>query len=98
MIQVLARQWLADIAIEASGNLDSLFEMANDNGLGITDDLTIGSMLVTDFDSNIQPNKQVVLFYAQNSIMPATGLTEQDIASQLGGIGYMGLQIDFKVS
>ncbi|TAN18837.1 MAG: hypothetical protein EPN37_04555 [Chitinophagaceae bacterium] len=96
--KALNGQWLGDIALEASGNMDSLFEIANDNGVGITDDLTIADFLISDFSADVQPDKQVLKFYLQNNILPATGFTQADIASQLGGIGYMGIQIDFKIS
>lgn len=84
-------QNLLDMAVQYAGSLDSLFLLAADNGIGITDALAPGANikepLVTD--------KRTVRLFS---------VTEYDVTTVLrpvqirGGIGYMGIGLNFKVS
>lgn len=95
--KIYNRQWLGDKSLELAGNMLALFELARENELSITDDLIAGSMINSDLSDDIITDKEVLRYYA-GKIHPATALTAEDIAAEKGGIGYMGIQIDFKVS
>jgi len=73
-------QSLLDIALQVSGSAEDAFNLASENGLSITDNLTVGQALrFTETPSN----RRVVDYYQSNSIFPATATT--DIA-ELNGI------------
>ena len=81
-----------DVAIQNLGGLDSLFALASENNLSITDDVESGrSIKLVEI-----ADKKVVNAYDINGFVPATALTATD--SAFGGIDYMGIEIDFIVS
>jgi len=69
-ITVLNNQSMLDIAIMVSGSAEAAYNIALENGISITDDLTPGQVLV--FEGN-PTNRRVVEYYAANGIKPATG-------------------------
>jgi hypothetical protein len=84
-------QCLVDIALQECGHCTALFELALLNGLSLTEIVAPGVMLQRPavYDA------QVVKDYEQRAIEPATLDDETAIP---GGIGYMGIGINFKVS
>lgn len=87
------KQSLLDIALQHSGNIDSLFELAALNNLSITDDLNYGSSL----EVGGSVNNDVVETYLDKSIIPATDIDNSQ-PLLLEGIGYWIVGTDFKVS
>lgn len=95
-IPVRDGQTLSDITIQETGDIHRVFEVAQLNGMSITDELTVGSLITVPdpaFDK-----LHVVAAFATQRHKPASALTAEDHAEIKGGIDYMGIQIDFKVS
>jgi hypothetical protein len=84
-------QTLFDMTVQYTGTLPNLFALAVDNYVGITDALTPGSSIkepaVTD--------RRVVRVFAAFEYDVTTVL--RPILTR-GGIGYMGIGLNFKVS
>lgn len=90
------RQSLADLAIERCGSIEAIFDVADRNGLAITDDLHSGQSV--DFGSDAAVKKQVVVRLESYGAIPATGITSTDAdVCPYGGVGYMGIEYDFTV-
>ncbi|MDR2147716.1 MAG: hypothetical protein LBE91_14780 [Tannerella sp.] len=91
-MQVIAKQgqWLGDVAVRESGSIEAIVEMAIRNSVAITDKIVAG----TAFLKPSPINRRVMNYYEINGIYPATGAD----AMNRGGIGYMGVEINFTVS
>lgn len=86
-------QSLFDIACIYLGAAEAAIQIALLNDISITDDLAVGQELkLPDV-----VNRDIVNYYANNGINPATGITDTEV-ERLGGLGYMALGIDFIVS
>lgn len=93
-VKVQSRQSLPDIALRATGSMEGAMEIAEANGLGLTDELQEEQRLYLP-----APKKpEVVQRYKVQDIRPATALSEDDLALAQEGIGFMGIEIDFIVS
>lgn len=91
-----SRQSLLDIAIQECGSFEAAYELAGRNGLAVTDDLEPGTEL--EFIQEDVTKKQVVAHLAARRIKPATAASELDTSiAPYGGIGFMGIEIDFIV-
>lgn len=91
-----SRQSLLDIAIQECGAFEAAYELAERNGLAVTDDLKPGTEL--EFIQEDVIKKQVVAHLAARRIKPATAASEEDTSlAPCGGIGFMGIEIDFIV-
>lgn len=91
-----SRQSLLDIAIQECGSFEAAYELAERNGLAVTDDLETGAEL--GFIREDVTKKQVVAHLAARHIKPATAPSEEDTSlAPCGGIGFMGIEIDFIV-
>lgn len=91
-----SRQSLPDIAVRECGALEAAFDLALRNDLGLTDRLEPGRGL--EYLPQDIRRRQVVAALAARGIAPATALTPQDEERLMwGGIGYMGIESDFKV-
>lgn len=86
-------QSLVDIALQVYGSAEGTFILARNNGLAISDPVEPGQILT--YDEQKTADRKVVAYYAEHGISPATTISEDDIR---GGIGYMGIGIDFRVS
>jgi hypothetical protein len=87
-------QWLRDVAIQHAGSVSELFAIALANDMSITDELIPASSLII-------PNvvdSALVKFLNDNSYVPATGFSPEDEQATMGGIGYMGITRNFKVT
>jgi len=93
-MRVLERQSLLDIAMQYCGDASAAFAIAVLNGISASDGLIVDSeLLLPDvIDSD------VVKYYINNDIQPATTVTDREMNAQLGGLGFMSLGIDFIVS
>ncbi len=85
-------QSLLDIALQHTGSAETALDIALANGISLSDNLEPGATLTLP---DTQGNKAMAQYYTVNNIMPATGV---DDALELGGINYMGIEIDFVVS
>ena len=89
-IKVLNNQSLFDIALQATGSIEAVFDIAALNGIDITDDLPVGIPLIVPK----VVNRQIVEYYRVNGIIPATALeTEMN-----EGIEFWAIEYDFIVS
>lgn len=84
-------QSLLDMVLQECGSIDLAFEVAEQNGITVADELTSGLNLKIGSDEN----NRIVREYRDNAIFPATALEKGLL---LEGIGYMGVEIDFIVS
>jgi len=89
-VKVLNNQSLFDIALQAAGSIDSVFDIATANGLGITDELPVGMLLTVPK----VVNRRIVEYYRVNSIIPATAVE----ANTQEGIDFWAIEYDFIVS
>lgn len=90
------RQTLADIALQYSGAMEAAFELAELNGIGMTNDLSDGQQLEIP---KTAADAAVVRRYKVKGVEPATALSEEDLSALAQeGINFMGIEIDFIVS
>lgn len=93
-VKVLEDQSLFDLAVQACGSVESVFDVASLNGMAITDILIPGSAIsVPDFR-----NLSVSEYYRLRRLRPATDITTENM-DQLRdeGIDYWALEVDFVV-
>jgi len=90
-----ARQSTLDIAIQQCGSIEAVFDLATLNDISITDDLITENLLLTP-----EPENNIIAsYYSNNGITPATAVTlKEEETTPVGGISFMGIEIDFKVS
>lgn len=94
-ITVADRQSLWDIALQTCGSIEAVFELAEANGLAVTDALTPGQVIAYSPDSI--RNKQVVQHYANHRVIPSTAIAEESTILP-EGIEYWNIELDFKIS
>ena len=76
-----------DIAVQTSGGVEAAFDLA-------AEPLEAGAQL----ESAPVADKMVLERYTARQIRPATELSDEEIeAAPFGGIGYMGIEVDFMV-
>jgi hypothetical protein len=90
--KVIAEQSLFDIAILAGGSIESVFDIALQNDLSITGEMSAGQTIDI---SGIEGN-QITDYYRVKGIMPTT-FSSKEIFT-LSGLGYMALEENFIVS
>lgn len=73
------RQSILDIAIQTSGSIEAIFDLALINGLSITADIRSGELIQTSVINKIVYDK-----YSVSNIQPATNIN--DVKSN--GIGF----------
>lgn len=101
-VKVKERQTLLDIALETAGTLAAAMEIAAANGLSVIDRLADGWELEIAEPSRRptvnEANARVVRRYRAHGVEPATEASAEDIARcPYGGIGEMGIEIDFEI-
>lgn len=88
------RQSLLDIAVQTSGGFEAAFDLAAANDVSVSEPLEAGAQLETAPVAD----KMVLERYTARQIRPATELSDEEIeAAPFGGIGYMGIEVDFMV-
>ena len=92
-VKVLSFQSLADIAVRYTGDMENLVAIAAANDLALDADLAAGQEIEIPED-DVEINTGVVRGFKNNSLNPASADTLDTV---LGGIDYMGIQIDFWV-
>ncbi len=91
------RQSLLDIAVQECGSVEAAYRLAERNGIAVTDDLVPGDTVV--FAPEDIVDKRVLTGMKAYGVEPATAVSENDRALvPWGGIGLMGIEIDFIVS
>lgn len=94
---VHSRQTLLDIVIQECGSFEAVIALAGRNGLSLTDDLAAGMEL--EYSEEDIVDKRVVVGLADRGVKPATAISRRDKETvPWGGIGFMGIEIDFVVS
>lgn len=86
-----------DMALLLGGDIECAMSLCVENGLCLSDDLESGRMYSDCGLENVNPEwlKQI----RQEGIKPATALSDTDRATcPYGGIGFMGIEIDFEIS
>lgn len=94
---VKSRQNLCDIALQLCGSMEAAYDIAAINGLNLTDDLTIGTVLELPTTTDTKTTQH----YAANYIVPATAITIDEINVVLNGgegIDFWGIEYDFIVT
>lgn len=76
-INIQQNQNLLDICLQTTGSLDGLFDLAMANNLSITDELQAGQTIV--ISGGIATNQDILNYYKQNSVQPATAITNADV-------------------
>ena len=97
-ITVLHNQSLLDLALQHTGTIESVFEMAEANALNITDDVVAGKTLV--LPAEMLTNKDILSYYKAKNLQPATAFTKADeeVFKRLEGISIWAINLDFVVS
>lgn len=95
IIEVKDNQSLADVAVQYLGDSAAVSDIARLNNISVSDTLMPGQILQLP---DAVRNKKVVNYYAKRGLVPASGITNNDVSLAQGGIGYMAVQIDFIVS
>lgn len=94
-VKPLERQSVLDIAIQTSGGVEAAFALSVKNDIAISAEIARGAELETV----VVVDKTVLSRYEARNIRPATELSPEDLeAVPYGGIGFMGIEIDFVVS
>ena len=97
-ITALHNQSLLDLALQHTGTIESVFELAKDNALNITDDVVAGRTLVLSAETFT--NKDILSYYTAKKLQPATAFTKEDeqVFERLEGISIWAINLDFVVS
>lgn len=94
-IKPLERQSVLDVAIQTSGGVEAAFELSVKNDIAISAEIARDAEL----DTVAVVDKAVLSRYEARNLRPATELSPEDLeAVPYGGIGFMGIEIDFVVS
>lgn len=92
------RQTLLDVALMCGGTVESVMALAEANGLSVTERLEDGQELTVP-EAVGAGDARTVRLYRARGIEPATEASTEDMrACPCGGIGFMGIEIDFEVS
>lgn len=91
------RASMLDLAILAGGSLDCVFALCELNGVSLTDYVEVGQGYslrgIEDVD------KETTIRIRNERIKPATHTDARQLSEvTCGGIGFMGIDIDFEVS
>lgn len=91
------RASVLDLAVIAGGGLECAFEFCAANGLSLTDPVTVGR--VYEVPAFVNADSRALERITAEGIRPATALSGDELAAAPpGGIGFMGVGIDFIVS
>lgn len=95
-VMVQNKQSFFDIAIQELGSIEGAFEMALNNGFSVADNLPVNTELKVEA-APLRP--EIVNFYRSKGIVPATGLTQQElqVLEAPSGIDHWAIGKDFMV-
>ena len=95
-VRIAANQSLFDISIQQCGGIEAVFEIAEQNGLSITDRLIAGSTIEISEDTMI--DKTIIDYYQMKGIKPATDVTASAMDGLRDeGIDFWAVAVDFVV-
>lgn len=96
-ITVLHNQSLLDLALQHTGTIESVFELAEANALNITDDVQAGKILALP---EAFTNKDILAYYTAKNLQPATAFTKEDeqVFERQEGISIWAINLDFIVT
>ena len=99
-ITVLHNQSLLDLALQHTGTIESIFELAEANEKSVTDDMVAGASLNVPPLSEGARNKDILAYYTAKSIQPATAFTKADeeVFKRLEGISIWAINLDFAIT
>ena len=97
-ITVLHNQSLLDLALQHTGTIESVFELAGANALNITDDVVTGKTLALPAEAFT--NKDILAYYTAKHLQPATAFTKEDeqVFERQEGISIWAISLDFIVT
>ena len=98
MITVLHNQSLLDLALQHTGSIESVFELAEANALNITDDVQAGAPLY--LGEGLGVRNEILSYYTAKNLQPATAFSKEDeqVFERLEGISIWAINLDFIVS
>ncbi|WP_314083926.1 hypothetical protein [Capnocytophaga gingivalis] len=98
IVTVLHNQSLLDLALQHTGTIESIFELAEANTLNISDDVVAGKTLVLPAEAFT--NKDILGYYTAKNLQPATAFSKEDeqVFERLEGISIWAINLDFIVS
>ena len=99
-ITALHNQSLLDLALQHTGTIESVFELAEANALTVTDVVQAGSPLTVLPLGNGARNGDILAYYTAKNLQPATAFTKEDeqVFERLEGISIWAINLDFIVS
>ena len=96
IITALHNQSLLDLALQHTGTIESVFELAEANSLNITDDVQAGTPLY--LGEGVR--NDILAYYTAKNLQPATAFSKEDeqVFERLEGISIWAINLDFIVS
>ena len=97
-ITALHNQSLLDLALQHTGTIESVFELAEANSLNITDDVQAGAPLY--LGEGLGVRNEILNYYTAKNLQPATAFSREDeqVFERLEGISIWAINLDFVVS
>ena len=97
-ITALHNQSLLDLALQHTGSIESVFELAEANSLNITDDVQAGAPLY--LGEGLGVRNEILNYYTAKNLQPATAFSREDeqVFERLEGISIWAINLDFVVS
>lgn len=98
IITALHNQSLLDLALQHTGAIESVFELAEANSLNITDDVQAGAPLY--LGEGLEVRNEILSYYTAKNLQPATAFSKEDeqVFERLEGISIWAINLDFIVS
>lgn len=99
-VTALNNQSLLDLALQHTGTIESIFELAVLNEKSVTDDMVAGASLNVPPLSGGARNGDILAYYTAKNLQPATAFTKADeeVFERLEGISIWAINLDFVVS
>lgn len=100
-ITALHNQSLLDLALQHTGSIESVFELAEANALNITDDVQAGApLIVPSLLGGGTRGGDILAYYTAKNLQPATAFSKEDeqVFERLEGISIWAINLDFIVS
>lgn len=98
IVTVLHNQSLLDLALQHTGTIESVFELAGANALNITNDVVAGKTLILPAEAFT--NKDILAYYTAKNLQPATAFSKEDeqVFERLEGISIWAINLDFVIT
>ena len=97
-VAALHNQSLLDLALQHTGTIESVFELAKDNALNITDDVQAGTPLY--LGEGLGVRNEILGYYTAKNLQPATAFSKEDeqVFERLEGISIWPINLGLIVS